>query len=105
MRRQQSLHHNIQIRPSTFMRDIQGLDLPQKEPHDLCGGLDAPIPVRVLLVRAKIYRSEMTINQKNITFGKMVVGSYATKNVMIENCSPFHFFTQSARVLQSILDM
>jgi len=45
------------------------------------------VPARALLVRAKVVRSEMSIGQKNITFGRINVGGYATNYVTIVNRS------------------
>ena len=49
--------------------------------------LKEPLKVRNLLVRARVFRSQMVINQKNITFGRMVVGEHATKCLTLKNRS------------------
>ncbi|CAN0515442.1 unnamed protein product, partial [Ectocarpus sp. 12 AP-2014] len=51
-----------------------------------------PLRVRNLLVRGKACRSEMGVAQKNINFGKVAVGEYATKTVELTNRSPAPLF-------------
>ena len=46
-----------------------------------------PYPPRMRWRALQVWRSEMVINQKNITFGKMVVGAWATKCVTVTNRS------------------
>ncbi len=43
------------------------------------------LQVRSLLIRAKAYRSEMFVAQKNINFGRVSVMDFATKSVFVEN--------------------
>ncbi len=45
------------------------------------------LQVRSLLIRAKAYRSEMFVVQKNISFGRVSVTDFATKSVFVENRS------------------
>ncbi|CAM9517901.1 unnamed protein product, partial [Pylaiella littoralis] len=51
-----------------------------------------PLRVRSLLVRGKVCRSEMGVAQKNINFGKVAVGEYATRTVELTNRSPVPLF-------------
>ncbi len=43
------------------------------------------LQVRSLLIRAKAFRSEMFVVQKNINFGRVAVMDYATRSVFVEN--------------------
>lgn len=68
--------------------------------------VDEPLKARALLVRAKVYRSEMSINQKNVTFGRMEAGLYAAKKLTIANRSAIpllYALTKSASINSGFL--
>jgi hypothetical protein len=47
---------------------------------------------RSIIVRARVFESEMVINQKNINFGKTVVGELSTRGLSITNKSSIPLF-------------
>jgi predicted transcriptional regulator len=80
-----TVHREIQIRllsvdTSDATKNVDTSSNQTQKVHE-------PIKPRILPIKAKVVRSEMTVLQKNISFGKTIVGEQSTRGVTIVNKS------------------